>query len=408
MRTLGFVGAALMLTACGRADAPQQPAAENQPYEQQTHLASPASGAVIIARSGEYNLVNSSLMAVDGSLDVGWWSPADELRQWLILRLPARAALARIRIPAHEEKRTADRVLVEASSDEQTWTELAVMEPRGASGELIADAGGTEATHLRITMSKDTDRVSMLHEIVIEGEELTPRGAVDWDGRWQLNNRTADLHSSGSMVFGVIPFQRSTMRLVGRPRGGFMPFAWSKGNVVGYGALAISPEGFANGLWYWEDPYTWRMAETWFGARSGPAQQPVKVDRRTFALDFLREGLPSPFFELAFDGDAPVSSEDAEAALGIIRSIARSNPGREFRLSVWNLENDQQARARIAALQRALMREGERLPNLSFTVKAGNLLDQPPRGPLVRAIYERVDLEVRPPGSGDAASIVLR
>ena len=410
MRRIALLALTAWVMACTADDVEKRSTeTELEPYAQPMHIGSLAAGAVVVDRSGEYNLINSALASFDGSAEVAWWSPATDPKQWLILRLPSEARVERVNLVRQEVDETATSVMIESSVDGTAWTELGILRP--AAGELVSTlpTQGAVARLLRVTMlaGPEGKLIAAIPEISVDGELAREPESVEWDGLWRVNQRLLSLRSREGIVYGEVPFRLTTMKIVGRAVGGFLPFAWSKGNVVGYGALSLSSAGEMNGLWYWEFPFTWRLAETWFGTREAGGGD-VVLDRRRFAIDFLKEGHPSPFYELAFDGNTRVESPAADEALEIIRDIVVRNPDWRFRVSVWDVTGAGPAAARLAAIESALRSAGPLPSNVVFDVKAGNLLDQPPRNPITRAIFDRVDLEAAPADGGGTEPIVLR
>lgn len=412
MKRLVLVSFVLVAIACGGGEEGERNATATTeklaPYVQSLHPGSPAAGAVIVDRTAEYNLVNSAIAAIDGSADVAWWTPSGEPQQSLTLRLPGDVRIDAVKLVRHDVKQTASAVMVETSGDGRAWAEMGSVQL--AEGEPVTSvvAGGKVARLLRVTLMEGHEHgITALPELVVEGVLVRSGGSVDWDGTWRVNQRALTLRSQGGVVEGEVPFLRTTMHLFGRPRGGFLPFAWTQGNVVGYGALSLSSHGEMNGLWYWEFPYTWRLAETWFGRRESETAD-VQFDRRALALDFLREGHPSPFMEIGFDGSELDGTASTASGIALLRDVVESNPGARFRISVWDTVGAGLAAERIQAVRAALNQSGPLPQNVVFAVKAGNLLDQPPRNPITRALFDRVDLEAAPPEGGSTSPIVLR
>lgn len=397
---------ALALAGCEKS-APQLDGVGPPIYFQELHLGSMANGAVVTERSGEFSLRYSAVFAVDGFADTSWWSPRGEQEQWMVLRLPAQSRVDRITLLQPNGRVGAKSVEIEAQSAEGEWLDIGSVDMTLDPGDRMLMPQQLETSMLRFTMrGSGMHPVSALTEIVIDGVETGKRQPVEWAGEWALNQRTVTFAARGAMIVGSVPLRRTAMRLTGRPRNGFVPFAWSMGNATGYGAMSASATGELSGWWSWDEPRPWDFGESWFGRRRGSGGT-VTFDRRRFALDFLDRRKPSPFFELVTpDGHLDRSAEAAEA-VGVIRRIVTANRDQQFRLIVWDLDEGAAARKRAQELDEWL-NDGAELPNLEIGVAAGNMLELPPRNALSRAMYQRVDLVVTSPAAENAPPTVLR
>lgn len=404
--------AALLIALTGCSDAgrsPQGNAPRDTPYQQELHLASLANGAVVADRSAERGLRHSAVMALDGSVYTGWFSPPGAPDQWMLVRLPATSRIDGIRVVTHHVHRVAPQVRVEGSIAGDQWRELATIDVDADERETSIRLEPSEVEMLRVTMLGPAGSSSGLTDFVATGQETGQREPVSWEGSWRLNQREARFASRGSMVSGHVPFLRAPMTLIGRPHQGFLPFAWSMGYTTGYGFMAASAAGELSGYWAWDDHFDWQIGESWYGRRSsGEEAAAVDIDRRKFALDFLRRGRGAPFFELVDEGGALSAGPEADEAFGVIREIVKANPEVEFRLVAFDVEGVPSAEGLVRSAETAMRRNPDDLPNLQFAVAAGNMLEQPPRHAQSRALYRRMDLEIGSSAAGNAPPIVLR
>lgn len=408
MKRIALIGLLVAVTACnGRVESvADQP--ESDLYGQELHLASLANGAVVIDRSGEIGLRHSAVMPLDGSVYTGWFSSPSAPEQWMIVRLPATSRVDGVRVITHHAHPIAPRVRVEGSLSGNVWRELAEVEVDPGNRETAVSVDPVDVGLLRVTMIGSGKEPSGLTDLVVTGTETGPRNRVTWAGSWRLNQRDGELVESGAMVHGTVPFLRAPMRLIGRPRNGFLPFAWSMGYATGYGFVSASAEGELSGYWAWDEHFDWQIAESWFGRRSGNGGAMAAIDRRAFALDFLRRGRGAPFFELVEANGQFARGPEAQKAIEVIREIVESNPELRFRLTAFDVEGVPSAETLVRESLQALRRSGGDLPNLELAVTAGNMLEQPPSHAQSRALYQRMDLEIGSSAAGNTPPIVLR
>lgn len=366
------------------------------------NLMSMMNGAVVVDRSGEKELGNAALLAIDSTLSTIWIAAPGLNTDWMVTELPALCEVQRIVLSPGEARpsQQAKKVQVESSEDGSRFTPLATLTLGGKSETQPFDVRRTTARFIRVRLLEAFDGkfAPAIASVALEGRELEPRRQVDVTGVWRFNQYDAELAQIGTRLFGVVKLD-PPMIIAGDLVNGYGRFLWVRENEAGYGVLSANPGGDRlNAIWWHERPLLLFFGESWYGSRAQKASaREAEADPAMIATSLRQLGLFS-MYGLRFEGGEQKLAE-GDGTLRNALAVVRSAPARQFKMVAygWGHGDDAQnlkiAQARIAALRAAV---GAPPANLAFEARGAAAPPRcdPPRTPQIVTLYDRIDLEL--------------
>ena len=151
----GVAAATLLLTliACRDEAPPAEPKLAPSPsVSAEPNLVGFATGAVVVARTGELRLDASTLHAIDDRPDSGWVTPPKDPGQSMTIALPVTSSIDRVGVVMGAGRPPAS-VSFEHSLDGKTFQPLAVVESPSPGRETFEQVTPTTLSSIRVTMS---------------------------------------------------------------------------------------------------------------------------------------------------------------------------------------------------------------------------------------------------------------
>lgn len=348
-------------------------------------------------RSGEFSLESSAFQAIDTDLTSFWATPPGDLTQWVVVELPARTRITRAGVAFQSSIPASAPVEIrfESSLDGLAFEPLGVLRLEASPARQMVDVEGREAAFVRATVSGSRGGTSTgsVASLQAEGEELEAWSARAVEGRWRINNLTADLRQNGNRFSGVVAMD-PPMILDGGWDGRLGRFIWTRGPQFGYGVVAVNPAGRRlSGAFWHEKAIQLFLSASWFGERIGDATaeqpEPGAVDH------FLDRFGRAPLYGLAFEGDE-VDEERSASVLAYLAARTASGRG-HLRLVAYELRepsadaNMVRSKKRIESLRGVLERRGL-AGRFELQAMGSDDPDAPVDNAMQRSIYSRVDL----------------
>ena len=391
----------LLALACKRdaeAHAPDAAATKAPPPIQvdrdADNLLNLAYGAAVVSRTGELNLDNSAVQAIDGIFASFWTSSPGVTNETLIYSVLAPSRITHVGITPVKGDEVPRRVRFDGSLDGKSWSELATIEtqnvPRTEKVEERQLVAAKESVVRYVRVQPVEQQTYYVHArgFHLLGAEVQPPAPPPFTGCWIINGQRAHIVQEKARLTGVIE-ANPPIYLDGGTDNRVGLVMWMQGPTWGYAALSRTPDGaHITGLRFYEEAFEYQLGEGWMGDRcdAPPALQPL--DPR----EFLRRAKRYSVFGVAFDDQARLSAELSARALDDIRALApRRIEVREYAFDD-HARNRIRAQAKIAALRAALQARGMNVANVEF-VAAGSESDGPSTASSVqRLLGTRIDI----------------
>jgi hypothetical protein len=392
----------LLLAACGRAPeapAPAQPrASAPAPREENVadidgdNLLNLAYGASVVSRTAELNLESSAAHAIDGMSFTNWSSPPGGASQSMTYAFGAPARVEKLGVTCGVKEQTPAKVRFEASSDGESWREVAVLAP-SANGTTMKDLPPFDARYLRVSTLEPKAYYALIVSIHAIGREIGAPRPHTFDGCWTINNRPARLVQDGARITGTVGHSLVT----GGTDGRVATLMWMDGPMWGYAAATLSPDG--NGLTaitFHQDPLTGNYGEAWFGTRCAAGAPFVAAAESSLLMRAGHWTLSGLFF----NEKEELLAEPSRGTLDAVAAIVREMSARRFRINAsefrnGNAEEDRRRTVvRIDALRAALAQRGVDVKRIEFIAGGSMRKDAEVPSALQRMLWSRIDLEL--------------
>lgn len=399
--------------ACGKPPADQPP----PPPQQQTgtlqtlasrgveevdadNLLNLGIGASVVSRTGEGNLEQSAVQAIDSLHATIWSSPPDGRNETLVFALAAPSRIERIGITPVPSQEGSVGVRFEASPDAKTWREVAVVDIKPKDEPQLFDVPPFEASFLRASTVRGTGYYTYFRSVHALGKELQLPSPRHFAGCWTINGLPTRIVQDGARLTGVVGTSPPTW-LDGGSDGRIAKLMWMRGPNWGFAVLAMSPETRTiSGSTFFHMISLHHQGPAWIG---------TKCERQA-EIASAPDNLPSRFLEragkwsmygLAFDDGGRLLEEPSRATLETLTRLLR-RPSRRLRVIAHEVrgpdreQNRLRSAARVDALRAALHKRGVDVARLEL-IAAGSEGDPTYVVSTVqRVMVSRVDVEVIP------------
>lgn len=359
-------------------------------------------GVVVTDRSGELQLSNSALHAIDGDRGSIWITPPGDIRQDLTLSLPARTRIESVGLSNGVlvlSSRAANRVSIEWSADGTRFQPLHIITVDKIADKQLFRTPPVEAIALRATIlgTLGHSTLAELPELLIHGVAIEPTSRSQLTGRWKLNQLSARFSDDGTRVRGVVEMD-PPMHVDGAWDGPVVRFAWVRNKQFGVGVLGLDRSGRKlNGLWWFREAIPQFFGTSWFGDRidSSATNSPSSI----VAEVSLRERQTFPLYPLKFDAKNNLTPDSA-AGIELLREILDANPQKRFRLVANEVrghtpeENLRRTEQQLASVRQMMRSRGVDLGRITFAPAGNRYSREPSQLPYYTLLHSRVDLEV--------------
>lgn len=412
-RSLAAVALIGALVGCGGGEetpAAQAEAKKPLAYVEQGNLLTIARGAVVIERTGELDLSNTPVQALDASIETAWTTPPADVEQSFTVVLPALTTAERFVVSNGPGNRAVKSLQIDYSTDggASFRSGMRVASLAASNGVALDVTPPVSLSALRVSIVEaayPTAPAASLLSFEMRGKATTPPATPDPSGTWQVNEKTLKLRRDGRRLEGVIegslPFH-----VDGSIDGNVVRFFWTRVNQAGYGLMSVDPSGSRlNALVWYEHPIDLFSAPTWFGQKASDDASFTMPPAEKMVATGLSSMKRYSSFNVRFSASGELEGSDSLAQLERIASFVKANPKYRFRL-VSLLFTDRPAAAdkqttdaRAAAMTRHLASKQLLAPNLEVVSSGGSVSSDPPRTAVDRPLFDRVDLEVVGQGS---------
>jgi outer membrane protein OmpA-like peptidoglycan-associated protein len=353
-----------------------------------------AYGASVVSRTGELNLVNSAVHAIDGMSTTLWTSSPGAPEQTLVFGLGGPSRIERLGVTAATKDRVPAKVRFDASADGSSWREIATLAPANRGTSMI-DVTPFEARYLRVTTIDPAKYYSGLTSIHALGREVRPVERLSFEGCWTINTRPARLVQRGARITGTIGGGRPTF-VDGGIEGRVAKLMWMRGPMWGYATATVTPDGKGiSAITFHEEPLNNRAGEAWMGNR---CDAPAAATPVPPPIDYLRRIGHWTMSGIVFDAAEHLIAEPSAVALDDAAAVIRAMPSQRFRIVAYEFrhtdprENRRRTDARIDAVRAALRARGVDVSRIEFIAGGSERTDVDLPSALQRMLFSRVDL----------------
>jgi hypothetical protein len=361
-----------------------------------------ARGAVVVARSGEFALWTSALLAIDGDPDSCWLAPPGETRQWLVAALPTETRVEQLGLSnSWLETGSAASVTFESSMDGVTFSPLGVVDGRTRNnGLLVGVTPPVPARYVRATLNEDSaHHGASICSLQVRGVETAARRQVDVTGCWTVNGSKMALAQEGDHIAGQLEGSKPTL-IDGGSDGRLVRFSWMRDREFGYGAFSVEDSGehLSGRMWH-EEPIPLFGAESWFGERT-PCSGTKEAGGMAVAATFFQRAGRFPLYGLRTASDGTIEAARSLPTLRILAGWIRAAGSRPIRLEAHEFRQRDAAADRafagreLESLQRLLEGAGVSLSHTELIVLGSQQPRQVPRTADQRALYSSIEVVV--------------
>jgi hypothetical protein len=358
------------------------------------------SGASVVSRSAELDLIHSAVRMIDAAGSTGWVTPAEDPVQTVVLSLAAPARIDRIGLRSTRLSAAARDVRVDFSLDGVTFGHAMTPVVKQVDDEQdFPIARPVDAQYIRLSTLDARSSHLLVRDLIVNGNFLKPPAAGSIAGCWTISGQPATFRADDAAVTGSAGGTLGMM-LDGGTDGRFYRFAWTRDKQYGLAAISVTPDGkhLAGIVWHEQaidlDQF---YADDWLGERgSCPAPQEADV----FATYLQRFGY-FPLYALRFADDGTLDDDASSPALARVAKLIVGNPQLQIRFVAHELmhatpaANLSVAQREIATLRDALSRRGVPVAKLTFVPLGEAHPRRDGTTGLIRAMYSSVDVELR-------------
>lgn len=358
------------------------------------------SGASILSRSAELDLIHSAVRLIDTAGSTGWVTPAEDPAQTVVLSLAAPAHIDRIGLTATRLSAAARDIRIDFSLDGVTFGHAMTPTVKQIDDEQdFAVTAAVDAQYIRLSTLNGRSSHVLVRDLIVNGSFLKPPAAGSIAGCWTISGQPATFRADRATVIGSAAGTLG-MVLDGGTDGRFYRFAWTRDKQYGLAAISVTPDGkhLAGIVWHEQaidlDQF---YADDWIGER-GTCPAPQEVD--VFATYVQRFGY-FPLYALRFSDDGTLDDDASSPALARIAKLIIGNSQLQIRFVAHELThatpaaNLSVAQKEIATLRDALSRRGVPVTKVAFVALGEAHPRRAGTTGLIRAMYSSVDLELR-------------
>ncbi|MEO8217584.1 MAG: discoidin domain-containing protein [Acidobacteriota bacterium] len=359
-----------------------------------------AHGAVVAERTGELNLEDSAVQAIDGTPGTVWVTPPSDPQQSLtvVLAAPSQITAVGYTAVAMTGAGTPQKIQFDASSDGTSWTPLKTIESPALKIAAMQSVDPANAAWIRVSFPEESGRTVGVASLLAAGREVGPYRRPDITGSWSINGLKGLFLQSGSRVHGTVAMS-PPMTIEGGWNGRTIPFAWTRGPQYGLGVLGLSADGkYLNGEWWYEEAIPLFYGTTWFGEKLNT--YPDVGNEFDVPETWLQRFGHTPVYSIVFSTDDKLDVTGSEAGLRWVEATIRKNAGSKLTLISRNWAEQSEAgniasgKHRLDSLRTELSRRRVPLADVTFEALGPTHYKEHPAWNIYQPVFNRIELQV--------------